>query len=123
MPNRRVARRQLLPPSRQKLVLICSSGMLIFHADQSEQVRHILDEDTDMSDWIGSDQALIHIRFPGQALDVRIVTDIHKTLSAFVIAIPEMLHDPENEEDFAMLGHVSLARFCQDFGIAGEQKV
>ena len=52
-----------------------------------------------------ANQFLVHIRFPGQVLDVRIVSDADKTLAPLVARIPEFLHDPEDPEDFSVVFH------------------
>ena len=49
---------------------------------------------------LAADESLVHVRLPGEALHIGIVAHLHEALAAFVAAIPEVLHDPENPEIF-----------------------
>lgn len=83
---------------------------------------HVLEKYLGVRTRIAAHQLFLHIALPGQTLDILVGADLHKTLTALVVAVPEMLHDPEDKEDPAMCLHEALAHVGKCLGVAGGEE-
>ena len=81
----------------------------------------ILHENAQVSGRLFADQFLVHVGFPSQPLHVRVCTHRDEALAPPVVAVPEMLQQPQNPEDLAMRFHEAFARIRQTARIAGAQ--
>ena len=94
-------------------------GQPVSQMGQLEEVAHVLSEDAQMRDRARADQPLVHIGLPGQFLDMRVGAHRDEALAPLVVAIPEILHQPQDPEDAAVRAHEAAARIAQRARVAG----
>src|SRR5262249_15998171 len=72
---------------------------------QAEEMTEIFEEDANVCEWSRANQPLIHIGFPSKPLNVWIPTHTHESFAPAIAAVPEPLHDAEDEEHAAVRFH------------------
>ncbi len=76
-------------------------------------MSQVFEENSHVRHRIAAWKRLVHVCFPGEPLDVPVLADADKALAAPIVAIPEILHHPENPEHAAVFPHEGLARFSE----------
>ena len=87
--------------------------------DDARQVRKVFDENFDMRDWLGPHEFFVHVRLPGERLNVLVGAHTDKALAALIVAVPKVLHHAKHPEYGAMRCHEAFARRRECPRVAG----